>query len=270
MNPQILGNIPRETKYDPDLARRLNEKCEGDKPKETKETPQTPFEVRPDINPNEYIQIPNTNLIITEYAPDWTKKHNYNDTHKLVLKEGIQVPTPGIFMPHFVNVVRAYNKEQGHEVLTAEGNRLEGERLENLYNHLTSDYEGGAWSWLNGKFIKLSGKWHLETITGLDSNGELRTKREPLEQCLMEDSYVGVRFNTQGLATQKSSNQEYEQGKNLYFWYPRENAVARFDANSDRTGLDCGRYPSNQYSSLGVFGVCEANARDRNSEGGKK
>ena len=80
----------------------------------------------------------------------------------------------------------------------------------------------------------------METVIGIDSKGNLLTQKTSLEQCLMKDCYAEFEFNNQGLAIKKSKNQNYKQGDNIYFSYPRENYVARFDAGSGGAGLCCG------------------------------
>lgn len=229
-----------------------------------------PTLVTANINHSEYLQIPETNFIITEYEPEWTKGFNYETSHKTVLQKGLEMPTPALFMPHFVNVVNAYHHES--RLYDAAGNEVTGDRLNKLYKKLTSD----CWGWLNAKFVPGTGfnNTDLETITGLDAQANLLTKREPLERCLVNDCFIDFKFNKQGLAMSnaKSREQEYERGENIYFFYPRKNYVARFWAGSCRAGLYCDWYPNGSdlnldwyprgsVALLGVFCVCEAKVR---------
>ncbi|MBI2452554.1 hypothetical protein HYV50_05795 [Candidatus Pacearchaeota archaeon] len=80
-------------------------------------------------------------------------------------------------------------------------------------------------------------------------NGKLTPQNiEPLEKCLMKDCNIDLNsFNKQGLPTKK--------GTDFFYYFPRENTVARFFANSGRAFLDCFGYPENSYSSLGVRAV---------------
>ncbi len=75
----------------------------------------------------------------------------------------------------------------------------------------------------------------------------------------MNDSYINFSFNKQGLASKsaKSSKQDYVQGKNIYFWYPRKDNVAGFGADSGRAYLYCDGIPSSTDSALGVYGCAE-------------
>ncbi|MEK6872976.1 MAG: hypothetical protein AABW90_03110 [Nanoarchaeota archaeon] len=59
-------------------------------------------------------------------------------------------------------------------------------------------------------------------------------------------------IDSQGLATKKSKNQNYKQGENIYFWYPRENHVAGFRTGFYRANLYCDGDPSGSDASLGI------------------
>ena len=121
----------------------------------------------------------------------------------------------------------------------------------------TGNYRG---NWLNAKFVKQAqgfNNFGMETLT-LDSSGKTVKRVAPLEQCLWQDGWADLNsFNNQGLL-KKSYGSNYEQGKNVYFWYPRENAVARFIADSGRAGFYCYRNPTGTNASLGVRLVVRA------------
>lgn len=55
------------------------------------------------------------------------------------------------------------------------------------------------------------------------------------------------------MSNTKSRKQEYKQGKNIYYWYPRKNSVARFYAGSGRALLYCYGNSSGSDPTLGVF-----------------
>ena len=222
-----------------------------------KETPVTEPIITPvDIqNPESYLTVPDTNLLIAKYEPDWTKGANYKDTAVKVFEKGLKIPPPSEFMKHFLNVVNAYHNIS--KLYDGSGNIVQGKELEDIYKHLTTNHiNNGAWSWLNGRFVSGSGfkELDLETIIGIDKKGDLVTHKEPLEECIWEDCFVELEFNRQGLAIKKSKIQKYIQGENLKFWYPRgEEAVAGFNADGDRAFLYCGRNPDDSSSALGVF-----------------
>mgnify|MGYP001607946582 FL=1 len=87
--------------------------------------------------------------------------------------------------------------------------------------------------------------------------GEGRTFQEVRELVLSGafdislDSWLGVGATSQGMP-----KPEIPKG-DLYYWNPRENRVARFDAYSYRAFLNCGRNPGSRNSVLGVFAVAE-------------
>ena len=84
-------------------------------------------------------------------------------------------------------------------------------------------------------------------------------ERDMLEQCVMEDYVVDLEFNKQGFPVRKSNEQDYIRGKNIKFWYPRKDSVARFYANSYGAILLCVRYPSDSNEGLGVFACAKIN-----------
>ena len=109
-------------------------------------------------------------------------------------------------------------------------------------------------NWLNAKFVEQNkgfNNFGIETLT-LDSSGKPAKKVEPLEPCLLQDGWADINSgNSQGLLT-KSYGSSYEQGKNAYFWYPRNTAVARWGAFSVRAGLYCDSGADYSYPALGV------------------
>ena len=216
-------------------------------------------------NPNEFLQIPGTNYIIIEYEPDRTKGFDYETSHERVLQNGWEIPQTSLFIPHFLNVVLAYhNKSKLYDSL---GNEVTGERLKDLYKHLTGDYIVTKFSsWLNGKLVPGTGfnGFDLETVTGLDSNGNLLTKKTPLEECLMEDCYINLNpnnFNSQGFPIPKAKSKyvNYNRGKNIYYFYPKKDCVAGFGSFSFIANLGSWD-PYNSSDSTGVCYVCKVNA----------
>jgi len=235
--------------------------------------------VQANINLDDYVQIGINGLygkpvVISKFEIKDANNKNYEDTHKFVLKQGVYIPTPQIFMTHFQNVVKAFKERKnknGSKLLDGKGNIISGNDLEDLYKHLTKDHiatyggQAGAWTWLNAGFKN----GNLETVMGVNSKG-LTKNIVPLDAYLKEDAYVNFDFNSQGLAkaNSKCANQAYSQGENIYFWQPREGAVAWFNAGSDRAILSCSWYPTGSDSSLGVFACAEGAVVAKN--GGKK
>ncbi len=213
--------------------------------------------------------------LVSKFEYPNANNKNYEDTHKFVLSNGLYVPTPAIFMPHFTNVVKAYetrNQKNPNLLLDGNENPITGKELEDIYMHLTKDHistystgQNGAWTWLNARFVQGTGfnNMDLETITGIDKQGNLIVNKTPLDNCEWSDSYINLDFNSQGLAKSKFAKQEYSQGKNVYFYRPRLNFVARFIALSGRVDFVCFRGATFADPSLGVFTSTEGASATR-------
>ena len=161
------------------------------------------------------------------------------------------MPQARIFMPYILRVKKAM---EGKLILyDANNHPIPRDEVEELYKKLYSS----SWTWLNNYFIEDDlGKSLNESLISLKKKGDkqiITLERSPLEQCVMEDCFVDLEFNKQGFPVKKSSEQKYEQGKNIKFWYPRKHSVARFGANSVRANLNCYGDPSNSDEGLGVF-----------------
>ena len=207
------------------------------------------------INLDSYVQIPNTKIIIareeTHRSKDW------KETHFALSEEGLFMPPPRLFMPHFMNVIEASKGKA--ELLDGNGNPLSKVDAEDLDKYLTSNQRNGCWTHLDAMFVQdHDSDLFLETNHRVVNGKLIAGKREKLEDCLMEDAFAKLEFNSQGLATKKSRRQAYNQGKNIYFLYPRkDDTVAGFGSGSGRVGLSC--YRNHQYScaGLGVFACAE-------------
>jgi len=223
--------------------------------------PTAPLIVQASIRPEDYIQC--GNLFVPKFEQPQFKGENWEDAHKSVQGEGLIMPPPAQFMPHFLNVVNAHN---GNGVLL-DGNNVQvpADEVKDIYKYLTSGHKGGAWTHLDAKFEKDGDNWFLHTNHRF-ANRSLTGQKSNLERCVMEDKFCDLKFNVQGLAVKKSRTQKYKQGKNLMFWKPVDGKVAGFYANSDRAYLDCNRSPDNAIASLGVF-ACAEGALPKNSSG---
>ena len=247
------NRIPQASK---ELIERLNrEEIPLAKPKEP--GLMQPMKVNAKINLQDYIKIPDTNTLISKRELYQGKK--FDKTHKALNDAGLFMPSPALFMPYFLKV---RNASHGKLILyDGLGNSLSKDETENLWKYLSTDFETGCWTWLDAKFVSGIGFKKMNLLTHKFENGKLKEDLKPLEECLFEDCFADLEFNGQNLLTEKCASQEYKQGKNVYFWYPRENAVARFGADSGRANLSCSRNPSDGGSHLGVFACAEAPAK---------
>ncbi len=111
------------------------------------------------------------------------------------------------------------------------------------YQEILDEIEGVRAPWrgenLDAYFVRKQGK--LWIVTQRNPEGE------PLEDCLMEDGYADVwgSANSQGLPTESADS-------GTYFWYPREDSVARLGADPGGSGLGCNDGPGCRGPALGV------------------
>ena len=236
----------------------MNKEVPGDKPEARTFNVTNPSANLPEIvtrNPRNYIKIPQLNEVIA--VNETHKGKDLYDTLDAVADEGLSSPYVPSFMRHWLNVKEAVVDGKG-KLFYADGSLVQEDITEDLWKYLSSGHRGGCWTWLDALFTKEGKEWHLTTDLKTVRQGKNKTlqgNKQILESCLREDCYVDLSFNTQGLATQESPNQNYSQGENIYLYHPRENCGARFYADSDRAGLGCYRYPSNWDDDLGVFAV---------------
>jgi len=226
-----------------------------------------PVVITPDNNPapiiapinldkSKYVRIPGTNFLIAK--EETHKGKNWNDTQYALSDEGLFMPSPAIFMPYFVNVRDA---SQG-KVQLYDGNNtiLSKAETEDLWKYLSTNHRKGCWTWLDALFVPSTTGLDLETnhrVKSANGKKELVGQRFNLEAHAGEDCYANLDFNSQGLPKSKSVNQEYAQGKNIYFYQPGRNCDSWFIANSVGASLSCYRYPTGVDASLGVFACAE-------------
>jgi len=213
-----------------------------------------------DIKGEDYIQIPNTNSLIARVEVKDYKGKTWDETHYALAENGLYMPTPNLFMNHFLYVRDA--AEGNTTLYDGNNNPIPKNEIEDLWKYLTTDHRGGCWTWLDAKFIEGSGALDLDIITDhrvvqKGTEKTLEGTQKPLEACIQEDCYVTLNPNSQGLPDRKSIIDEYKQSKNIYFWHLRKDKVAGFIAGSDRAGLDCSGDPGGSSSGLGVFAYAE-------------
>ena len=194
---------------------------------------------------SDYIQIPNQNFVTAIAETDFGL--NYEGAHKQVLKRGLNLHTSKEFMIFHNYIIDCYKNKK--TIFDSAGNNLPDKIRDELYTQLTSN----CWTWLNGKFNISKDKKTIEYITGLDSQNNLLTKEEDLEDCLMKSCYIDFKKLTkQGLALIEHPNQNVVKGKSIYFYFPRNGMVARFDAGGGGANLECYWDPFLTNFSLGV------------------
>ena len=106
-----------------------------------------PLEIKATITLSDYIQIPNTNKLISK--EEIHKGLTWEDTHYALADNGLFMPSPALFMPYFLTVRDA---AQGKRTLY-DGNHtpLSQHDAKDLFKYMTSGHRTGCWSWLDAK-----------------------------------------------------------------------------------------------------------------------
>jgi len=93
---------------------------------------ETPLIGETNIDPSDYIQIPDRNILIAK--EETLKGENWEDTHYKLAENGLFMPSPAIFMPYFVNVRDA---AQGNLTLHDENdNPISRDEAKSLWKYL--------------------------------------------------------------------------------------------------------------------------------------
>jgi hypothetical protein len=139
------------------------------------------------------------------------------------------------------------------KVYDVKGKKVNIRLLNKIWNDITKVRTPWRAEWLNAKFSKVKEAPYI-TYDKVMDNGNVRQVGEKLdEDTLMENKTPGISLEdwlknptNQGLPRKNIQN------GSLYYWYPIENAVAGFYADSGRAVLSCGRNPTNSNIGLGV------------------
>ena len=219
--------------------------------KTEEKTPETEQDISNVRDLNGFIYVPSIKLDVAKSRD--LNGLSWNQAINEIYKKGITIEGQRVEMPipfEFMSYVKY--------LLSGKISGLPEQERKNILDDILKlgNYRG---NWLNAKFVKSKKGFNnlgIETFS-LDSSGKAIKNVSPLEQCLWQDCWADINSgNNQGLLT-KTYGSSYEQGKNVYFWYPRETAVARFDAYSDWASLGCSRDPAYSDSSLGVRACAE-------------
>ncbi len=138
------------------------------------------------------------------------------------------------------------------------GRKVKKSELDVILDEIIGKSDSWRSEWISNKFVEENNKLHI--IYPVFKNGKIEEIRKPLGPYISkENCYVDFSsFNKQGMPTTKSANQEYRQGENIYYWYPRNGAVAGFVAGSGGAVFDCYCVPSYSVDSLGVRAAARA------------
>ncbi len=198
------------------------------------------------VNKQGYIFVPSAAIYIakerTHLNLDWYK------THEVLHKEGLRMPT----IPEFISFIN-YLRTDYQSIDKKEANQIFDDILK------VGEWRG---NWLDAKFENKKGKFFINYNHHIIKGKLVPKNSEPLADCLMEDCWADIfNSNSQGLPTKKLGS-SYQQGTNAYYWYPRNEAVAGFGADSGGAGLSCVRDPSSSGHALGVFACAEGTQKN--------
>lgn len=176
-----------------------------------------------------FIYVPSINLYIAKERTLHGK--NWSDTHRALHKQGLQMPTPYQFL-QFVDYLNT---------------NLAVPDREQILDDILEKKDPWRAEWLDAKYFEKDGDLWVAYDHRPDKKGRLQAKREKLEGGLLEDCYIDISsFNKPGLPLKKTSK------KDVYYYSPVADCVARFVAYSVGASLGCGRNPADVNDSLGV------------------
>lgn len=198
-------------------------------------------------NSEAFIQIPNTEILISKCKPEEFKGLNWHEAHEKLNFYGLFMPTPALFMQYVDAVISAYN--QSMSIYDGKGFSIDGDERKRIYFHLTGDPNRGAWTWLDACFEEQKDGLYVLTKNRAQS---LITK-EKLGKCVDERCYVDFKCNSQGFPTRRSRSRSYEHGKKMHYRPPKDGKVAWFCARSEGADFNCQVPPKFSTAALGVF-----------------
>lgn len=211
-------------------------------------------------DPTQYVRVDPLGILIGKR--EIHKGLNWEQTQYKLSDEGLFMPSPRVFMTHFMNARKA---AEGQATLYDGNNRpLVKSEAEELWDYLSSTTRGNmgnCWTWLNARFTQNSNELVMAEYRCDPITNNLQPTNSAsigLTNYVKENgALVDLDFNNQGLPVRKSRANNYVQGQNIYFWQPIVDKVARFDADSSRALLNCSGDPRVSNSALGVFPCAE-------------
>ena len=168
--------------------------------------------------------------------------NNWNKTHELLHAKNLYMPT----IRHFVDFLKLLRTGRA---FNGNGDRISSSQLDAIYKEITEVRDPWRSEWLDAKFEDNIVYYHHRI-----QQGSLQPViSERLDPYKRQDKTPGIDLEywinnstSQGLPLDNTP------GGNLYYWHPRNGAVARFIASSVRAYLICDGDPWYSVSSLGV------------------
>lgn len=214
-------------------------------------SPPTPARIE---NPNTYLILPGKtrgNYSYPDLLVPTARTHlneNWSQCAQGVSQENSLMLTPRQYAD-FLTYLKS------GRVFDGAGARVDSGRINSLLDDILTVRNPYRAEWLDAKFDKsglVRSNWSI-TYHKIKSDGTLEEVTEPLQECLREDKTPGIDLAYWlSNATQQGLPPKNNSSGNLYYWHPRDGAVARFGADSDRVRLYCGRVPAVSNPGLGV------------------
>lgn len=190
-------------------------------------------------DPKNWIILPTNNKVGNSSYPNilvsterFHSNKNWNECQSLLHNEQEFMLTIRQFID-FIKLLRSGN------VKYADGTKLNKRKINKILDEILKVKSPWRAEWLDAKFSKSEDKLVI-TYHKIKDDGVIEEFTEELKDCLILDKTPGIDLNhwlsnstSWGIPKNNISN------GNLYYWYPRDGAVARFGVNSDRADLNC-------------------------------
>ena len=193
---------------------------------------------------SEYIYLPNRKILVAKETSLHGK--NWYDAHEEAHKQKARM----LNLREFADFLLLLKSGKAEDEL---GNKILKSELKEIYKKITEVRNIYRGEWLDAQFEDKNGTMYINYNHRTKSKKLEPLNSESLESCLMNDQTPGIdledwlsRANKQGLPVISTKKGD------LYYWHPRENAVAGFCAGADRANLDCVGDPSGCSGGLGV------------------
>ena len=174
--------------------------------------------------------------------------HNWNQARDAVHNEGSLILTIRQYTD-FLKLLKSGNAFNGR------GTKLESGRINSLLDDILTVRNPWRAEWLDAKFSNkgtIRKKLQI-TYNKIKPDGSLEEVTEPLQDCLMKDKTPGINLDYWlNNATVQGIPPKNQTDGTLYFWQPKDTAVAWFGADSDGVYLSCDWYPQFTNAGLGV------------------
>ena len=185
-----------------------------------------------------FIYVPSVNLYVAKERSCLGK--DWNESQRELRSQKLAMPTPYQFR-EFLKYLRNSSDS-------------ENQRLFKEIKEVRSPWRA---NWINARFEKRKQEMYMISENALKNiniiHGTFEIEETKLDDFLDKDRTPGISLDDwlDSNARHGLPQQKIKQG-DLYYWYPRDGAVARFVAVSGRADLSCGVDPLDSDASLGV------------------